>query len=67
MKTDCKWTLDSFDKEPDIARTNKKETGREDGKLQHKELEVLLQIVEEMELQHSSGVNKGVYCGYLPP
>ena len=44
-----------------------KETRRENGKLQHKELEVLLQIVEEMELQHSSGVNKGVYCGYLPP
>ena len=36
-----------------------KETRRENGKLQYKELEVLLQIVEEMKLQHSSGVNKG--------
>jgi len=49
----------SFDKEPDIGGTNMKEIRRENGKLQHKELEVLLQIVEEMELQHSSGVNKG--------
>ena len=44
--------MNSFDKEPDIGRTNMKETGREDGKLQHKELAVLLQRVEEMELQH---------------
>ena len=44
-----------------------KEIRRENGKLQHKELEVLLQIVEEMELQHSSGVNKGFYCGFFPP
>ena len=44
--------MNSFDKEPDIGRTNMKETGREDGKLQHKELAGLLQRVEEMELQH---------------
>jgi len=30
--------VDSFNKEPDLRRTNMKETGREDGKLQSREL-----------------------------
>ena len=44
--------VDSFDKEPDIRRSDMKETGREDWKLQCEELGDMLQKVEEIEFQH---------------
>ena len=35
--------MDTFDKEPNIRRPNRKETRREDGKLRSKELEALFE------------------------
>ena len=49
---------EQFYKELDIGRTNMKETGREDGKLQPEELAALLQRLEKLELQHRKDLEK---------